>query len=1366
MHNNQFTRLHTASSTWRWQPLFIPALFALLAGAAQAQVPTNIYSYGRTSSFVYYGTADGAKAGLLKSETVEPGNPQLCTVTTYDYDAYGNKTSATTANCAGASGRALFTTRTSTSAFAAVASQPISVGSGSANVAVPAGLFASSSANALSHSESKTYDPRFGAPLSLIGPNQLPTTWKVDDFGRVTQEIRADGTRTVSAYCTLGGLGLDVTANSSTANGDPLGCPNASAQAPSDAVSFVYTEPRDSNNSKIGPFVLVYKDRFGRDLRSVTEAFDGSAQAAGKSGALVYKDVGYNAYGVKIIETQAYFASSGSSTTGGSNDVGLSVTAVDILGRPTIVYVADPNGGAGTLNVGSYGSRRMAQTIFAYSGLTTTVTNDKSQARIEDKNALGELVRVTDASGATLIHQRDAFGNLAYTKDALGNLTTLTYDYRGRKTKLQDPDTGIWNYDYDALGQLVWQQSPNQVAQGSVTTMEYDVLGRLTSRGEPEYISTWRYDTNADGSSCMNGNVNQGKGKLCQSGTKNNVSRQYVYDSLGRLVSSRTSISNGPSFASSVSYDSLGRVQSQTYPTGVQVGYSYTSQLGFLEKLLLNTPATVTPLPNASGQTAANASLTAGTALWQAQVVGAWGKVEQQRYGNNVTNKAAFEAATGRITDLTAAASGSSTNNVLAQRYAWDSLSNLQSRADANGDGNTQAVSETFGYDAQVNRLIAYTVSAPAIPNLSRTVALQYNALGMLLYKSDAANYTYNAQGGAAGSKPHALQSVAGVTNSGYYYDDNGNLIRADAGKYRNLSYTSFNLPDGGNGLQGANGLPKYGWQYDENHARIRETHQDSSGSRTTWYLHPDNQGGLGFESETAPNGLVSNRHYLTAGGQVIGVLVRTGALPTLSANQTTPPALTSTTLVKVEYWHKDHLGSLITTTDHAGAVTARYAYDPFGKRRYTSGTYDPFGALIVDWVSNQNAGTDRGYTGHEHLDDVGIVHMNGRLFDPNLGVMMQADPLIGDPGNLQNYNRYGYCFNNPLSCTDPSGYDAWSDIRHAFVDTWHYGWRNPTLRLIGSFFAAAILGPGGAGAQFSSGEGALFSSAEGAGYANAATAGFVSGAIASGTVKGGIQGAFTAGVFYGAGSLIEGYNLSATEGVMLHAVAGCVTSEASGGKCGPGALSAAFSELATVNGWQASGYGGVITSAVIGGTASVLGGGKFANGARTSAFGYLFNYISHFDDGNNAHKTLQSWAKRRALSAEVPLDGKDGLPVGRADIADKIDDELWELKPANFRAIRAGDQQLDRYTNGTGYSRGEDMKDLKVGNTIELSSVVAGDRNSYVYTNIGRGLIVYEIRRPPSAWEIIVQQITKGIKDMPPVFGPPPRRPPDALPN
>jgi RHS repeat-associated protein len=324
-------------------------------------------------------------------------------------------------------------------------------------------------------------------------------------------------------------------------------------------------------------------------------------------------------------------------------------------------------------------------------------------------------------------------------------------------------------------------------------------------------------------------------------------------------------------------------------------------------------------------------------------------------------------------------------------------------------------VNESFTYGDALNRLTSYTVSAQAIPNLSRTVDLRYNAVGQLLSKSDVGTYSYPAPGGAAGSKPHAPTSVAGSYNAGYTYDDNGNVITATNGKYRSVKYTSFDQPDGGEGLQGPSGSPKYTWQYDENHARVSETRVNASGTRTTWYV------GGNFESETAPGGAVSNRHMLSVGGQVIGVLVSSGALPASSTDITqNPPA--SVSLVKVEYWHKDHKGSLISTTDHTGAVTARYAYDPFGKRRYTNGIYDANGNVVVDWSPTLNAGTGNGFSGAEQLDDVGVVHMNGRLFDPMLGVFMQPNPSVNDAGHLQSFNRYSYCENNPLTCTDPTG--------------------------------------------------------------------------------------------------------------------------------------------------------------------------------------------------------------------------------------------------------------------------------------------------------------------------------------------------------
>ncbi|MDR2473507.1 MAG: RHS repeat-associated core domain-containing protein, partial [Tannerella sp.] len=67
-----------------------------------------------------------------------------------------------------------------------------------------------------------------------------------------------------------------------------------------------------------------------------------------------------------------------------------------------------------------------------------------------------------------------------------------------------------------------------------------------------------------------------------------------------------------------------------------------------------------------------------------------------------------------------------------------------------------------------------------------------------------------------------------------------------------------------------------------------------------------------------------------------------------------------------------------------------------------------------------------RGYTGHEHLTQFGLINMNARLYDPALGRFLSPDPYVQNPFDGQSYNRYAYALNNPLIYTDPSGEKWW----------------------------------------------------------------------------------------------------------------------------------------------------------------------------------------------------------------------------------------------------------------------------------------------------------------------------------------------------
>lgn len=321
---------------------------------------------------------------------------------------------------------------------------------------------------------------------------------------------------------------------------------------------------------------------------------------------------------------------------------------------------------------------------------------------------------------------------------------------------------------------------------------------------------------------------------------------------------------------------------------------------------------------------------------------------------------------------------------------------------------------------------------------------------------------------------------------------------------------------------------------------------------------------------------------------------------------------------------------------DKVGQVEQMMDFDPWGQRR------DP-----VDWGSltqtelqqqffrNQSLTnsvgtaslTSRGFTGHEMLDEVGIIHMNGRIYDPRLGRFLQADPFVQYPSDTQNYNRYSYVRNNPLNATDPSGYFIF------------------TLGAIALSATGAISGFTAVVATFAF-----------AGFADA----LVQGASFGQALKAGLISGVSAAAFYGIGEYFSGleganqataleYNLQFLDPtsayiqagkvglttaqslgkIAAHGLAGGVMSVISGGKFGHGFASAGLTQAA---GGQIGRIGGGSTAAgptlariaaasILGGTASKLTGGKFANGAITGAFSRAINDEQHlrqrplFDD-------------------------------------------------------------------------------------------------------------------------------------------------------
>ena len=117
-----------------------------------------------------------------------------------------------------------------------------------------------------------------------------------------------------------------------------------------------------------------------------------------------------------------------------------------------------------------------------------------------------------------------------------------------------------------------------------------------------------------------------------------------------------------------------------------------------------------------------------------------------------------------------------------------------------------------------------------------------------------------------------------------------------------------------------------------------------------------------------------------------------------------------------IRFLHRDYLGSILQVADNKGKIIEENSFDAWGSRR------DPDTREIYTGTEAPSLMTGRGFTGHEHLDGFGLIHMNARLYDPILGRFLSPDPYVQLPDFTQAMNRYGYCMNRPLCYVDKNG--------------------------------------------------------------------------------------------------------------------------------------------------------------------------------------------------------------------------------------------------------------------------------------------------------------------------------------------------------
>jgi RHS repeat-associated protein len=141
-----------------------------------------------------------------------------------------------------------------------------------------------------------------------------------------------------------------------------------------------------------------------------------------------------------------------------------------------------------------------------------------------------------------------------------------------------------------------------------------------------------------------------------------------------------------------------------------------------------------------------------------------------------------------------------------------------------------------------------------------------------------------------------------------------------------------------------------------------------------------------------------------TAGRRTVRTLVATASL--LGLGLLPRPADAQEV---IEYYAQDALGSVRVVFDAAGQVTGRADYEPFGEAFTWPGA--PGGALPVER-----------FTGQERDPEASQDYFGARYYQPRPGRFSQGDPVYAGLFDPQQWNRYAYARNNPLSFVDPDG--------------------------------------------------------------------------------------------------------------------------------------------------------------------------------------------------------------------------------------------------------------------------------------------------------------------------------------------------------
>ncbi|GAB3417709.1 hypothetical protein GCM10027516_11730 [Niabella aquatica] len=595
------------------------------------------------------------------------------------------------------------------------------------------------------------------------------------------------------------------------------------------------------------------------------------------------------------------------------------------------------------------------------------------------------------------------------------NIATYTYDNYGRLQTTSNT-TGILTTSYsNAGGSTFTVTTTNSASQSSSKTS--DASGKMISSTENGNTMSFTYDswgnqlTASSGAQTFVTHVYDSYGRKTFTTDVNAGTFGYQYNAIGQVIQQTDAGSN----VQNMTYDVFGRAATTTGPQGTTTyTYYYDAVSGNSNNNLARvtgfsgdvTTYNYDALQRLSSETiaASGSSLTKtytydsrGSLATTTYPAGFTIRNEYDihsnalkvvKYENGATTKTLFTATNLNSRGVYTAYN---TGNGKTSQITWDFnqekptkyytagiqdlkliyqtyTGNLLSRNDA-----LRFITETFTYDGD-DRLTGSSVNGA--PQFS--INYDGGGQGKMLQKTGVGNYNYHS------SKIHLLQSLAAIGGG-----PDPNLTMGP--QTYSIAFTAFRRPQTITHNNGYNVSYTYG-AGQQRLSSVLKNGVTTVAAKSYW----GNMEGL------TRSGMNYEIYYISAGNGLNNIIVKHGGN------------------INIYYTYTDQLGSIIAVTDEAGTIVAEQNFDAWGRKRNPANwTYGSVPAL-PDWLY-------RGFTGHEHIDETGMINMNARMYDYTTGQMLAPDNYVQYALSPSGYNRYLYANGNPLKYTDPSG-----DLSHA----------------------------------------------------------------------------------------------------------------------------------------------------------------------------------------------------------------------------------------------------------------------------------------------------------------------------------------------